>query len=200
MRIARLKRQAFDKGSEKIAREILQLEFALESLQVAQAELAPPPEPSSVEIAPVPAEAVETAEAAQTTSRRLPRVSPDTPRERRELDPGETCSDCGIRGILEPMADAPHLRLVGEDVSQILDMIMAQLKLIEVARPRKSCVRRVDLPLEDRLIRLTREKMVQCPAPTRRSSENHPPDGFLPPQSGQSGGSEPARLHSGLQV
>ena len=49
MRIARLKRQAFGKGSEKIAREIEQLEFALESLQVAEAEVAPPPEPESVE-------------------------------------------------------------------------------------------------------------------------------------------------------
>ena len=57
MRIARLKRQAFGKGSEKIAREIEQLEFALESLQVAEAEVAPPPEPESVETAPASTEA-----------------------------------------------------------------------------------------------------------------------------------------------
>ncbi|SNX74489.1 transposase IS166 family protein [Cereibacter ovatus] len=158
MRIARLKRQAFGKGSEKIAREIEQLEFALESLQVAQAEVAPPPEPESVEATLVSAAPDEQGDgdAPEKAPRRRPRVSPDTPRERRELDPGETCPDCG-----------GALRLVSEDVSQILDMITARLKLIEVARPKKSCVRRGDRPLEDRLIRLTCEKMVQCPAPTR---------------------------------
>lgn len=142
MRIARLKRQAFGKGSEKIAREIEQLEFALESLQVAEAEVAPPPEPDSVETAPVASGQATPDEAPEKAPRRRPRVSPDTPRERRELDPGETCPECG-----------GALRLVGEDVSQILEMITARLKLIEVARPKKSC--------------RCCEKMVQCPAPTR---------------------------------
>jgi transposase len=144
MRIARLKRQAFGKGSEKIAREIEQLEFALESLQVAEAEVAPPPEPESVETAPASTaqDEQDDGEASDKPLRRRPRVSPDTPRERRELDPGESCPDCG-----------GALRLVGEDVSQILDMITARLKLIEVARLKKSC--------------RCCEKMVQCPAPTR---------------------------------
>ena len=144
MRIARLKRQAFGTGSEKIAREIEQLEFALESLQVAEAEVAPPPEPDSVETAPASTaqDEQDDGEASDKPLRRRPRVSPDTPRERRELDPGESCPDCG--GALRP---------VGEDVSQILDMITARLKLIEVARPKKSC--------------RCCEKMVQCPAPTR---------------------------------
>ncbi|RHZ90346.1 IS66 family transposase, partial [Cereibacter sphaeroides] len=81
-------------------------------------------------------------DAPEKAPRRRPRVSPDTPRERREFDPGDTCPDCG-----------GALRLVGEDVSQILDMIAARLKLIEVARPKKSC--------------RYCERMVQCPAPTR---------------------------------
>ena len=59
------------------------------------------------------------------------------------------------------------LRLVGEDLSRILEMITAQMKVIEGARLKKSCVRRGDHPLEDRLIRLTCERMVQCPAPSR---------------------------------
>ncbi len=144
MRIARLRRQAFGKGSEKIAREIEQLEFALESLKVAEAEVAPPPEPDSVETAPVCSTSDEQGGtgALEKVPRRRPRVSPDTPRERRELDPGETCPECG-----------GALRLVGKDVSQILEMITARLKLIEVARPKKSC--------------RCCEKMVQCPAPTR---------------------------------
>ncbi|MTH94511.1 IS66 family transposase zinc-finger binding domain-containing protein, partial [Roseibium sp. RKSG952] len=72
--------------------------------------------------------------------RRRPKVSDDTPRERRELDPGDTCPECG-----------GQLRLVGEDVSELIDMIAARLKVIEIARPKKSC--RVC------------EKMVQEPAP-----------------------------------
>ncbi|MEM7669556.1 MAG: IS66 family transposase, partial [Pseudomonadota bacterium] len=54
----------------------------------------------------------------------------------------QTCPDCG-----------GALRIVGEDVSELLDMIAAQLKVIEIARVKKSCRRC--------------EKMVQSPAPSR---------------------------------
>ena len=69
-------------------------------------------------------------------------MSRDTPRERRELDPGEACPECG-----------GDLRVVGEDVSELLDMIAAQIKVIEIARVKKSCRRC--------------EAMVQEPAPSR---------------------------------
>lgn len=72
--------------------------------------------------------------------RRRPRVSEKAVRERREIDPGRVCPDCG-----------GELRLVGEDASEILDMIAAQV--IEVARLKKSC--------------RCCEKMVQLPAPSR---------------------------------
>ena len=74
--------------------------------------------------------------------RRRPRVSDATTRERRELDPGSCCPDCG-----------GDLRVVGEDVSELLDMIAAQMKVIQIARIKKSCRRC--------------EKMVQEPAPSR---------------------------------
>jgi len=74
--------------------------------------------------------------------RRRPRVSDATPRERREFDPGTCCPDCG-----------GDLRTVGEDVSELLDMIAAQMKVIQIARIKKSCRRC--------------EKMVQEPAPSR---------------------------------
>jgi len=87
--------------------------------------------------------------------RRRPRVSDATPRERRELDPGTCCPDCG-----------GDLRVVGEDVSELLDMIAARMKVIyypavdclqsmkgQIARIKKSCRRC--------------EKMVQEPAPSR---------------------------------
>lgn len=142
LQIARLKRQKFGASSEKIAREIEQLELALEGLQVAQAEVAPAEEAATIEIAAAATEAGDPADERLKTLRRRPRVAPDTPRERREMDPGDTCPDCG-----------GALRLVDEDVSQILEMITAQMKVIEVARLKKSC--------------RCCERMVQCPAPSR---------------------------------
>ena len=58
-------------------------------------------------------------EADRKKPRRRPRVSEGTPRECRELDPGDSCPNCG-----------GDLRVVGEDESELLDMITAQLKVI----------------------------------------------------------------------
>ncbi|WP_317973621.1 IS66 family transposase [Novosphingobium pituita] len=138
LRIAKLKRQAFGKRSEKVEREIEQLELALEGLLIARAEASPAPA-SDDDDAPEPAQP---AAAPERAPRRRPRVSAETPRERRELDPGAACPDCG-----------GTLRVVGEDVSEMLDLIAARLKLIEIARIKKSC--------------RACERMVQAPAPSR---------------------------------
>ena len=148
LQIARLKRQKFGASSQMFAREIEQLELALEGLQVAQAEVAPAVEPATIEITVAATETGDPADELLKSPRRRPRVAPDTPRERREMDPGDTCPDCG-----------GALRLVGEDVSQILDMIMAQMKVIDVARLKKSC--------------RCCEKMVQCPAPRARCVQSN---------------------------
>ncbi|CAN7659137.1 IS66 family transposase [Ensifer adhaerens] len=138
LRIAKLKKQVFGKSSEKIEREIQQLELALEDLLIAAAESSTKPldeVDAAVTAAPV-------ASTPEKTMRRRPRVSEKAVRERKELDPGTCCPDCG-----------GELRLVGEDASEILDMIAAQMKVIEVARLKKSC--------------RCCEKMVQLPAPSR---------------------------------
>jgi len=111
LRIAKLQKLAFGKSSEKIEREIEQLELALEDLLVAVAEgddglIDEGHDEPSPDTADAPA------------LRRRPRVSDATPRERRELDPGTCCPDCG-----------GDLRVVGEDVSELLDMIAAQMKV-----------------------------------------------------------------------
>jgi len=139
LRIAKLKKQAFGKSSEKVEREIEQLELALEDLLIGAAESTTAlADESSAEGAPASA----TSDAADRKPRRRPRVSDATPRERRELDPGSCCPDCG-----------GDLRLVGEDVSEMLDLIAAQLKVLQIARLKKSCRRC--------------ERMVQEPAPSR---------------------------------
>lgn len=138
--IARLKKQKHGASSEKITREIEQLELALESLETAcaAADTAPEtPGPEDAAAAPAPPE-----ERIPPRRRGKPRLSPDAPREAIVLDPGEHCPDCG--GVL---------RLVGEDVAEILDFIAAKLKVVEVHRPKKSC--------------RDCERMVQTPAPPR---------------------------------
>ncbi len=138
LRIARLRKQAFGKSSEKIEREIQQLELALEDLLIAASENSTKPIDEDDEIDPQ----ASTDPSGEKVIRRRPRVSEKAVRERREIDPGRVCPDCG-----------GELRLVGEDASEILDMIAAQMKVIEVARLKKSC--------------RCCEKMVQLPAPSR---------------------------------
>ena len=105
LRIAKLKKQVFGKSSEKIEREIEQLELALEDLLIAAAESTTGPTPEeTAEAESLPA----TVDPAGRKPRRRPRVSEATPRERREIDPGSSCPDCG-----------GELRLVGEDVSEM---------------------------------------------------------------------------------
>lgn len=147
LRIARLQKQTFGKSSEKIECEIAQLELAREDLLVAAAEQQGAPI-ENVELATADAPV------AEATPRRRPRVSDAAPRERRELDPGTCCPDCG-----------GDLRVVGEDTSELLDLVAAQMKVIQSARVKKSCRRC--------------ERMVQPAAPSRVRRENHSPDGFL---------------------
>lgn len=136
VRIAKLQRQKFGRSSEKITREIEQLELALEALEVKVT-------------ADDTGLADEEDDAADVPSTRLvprqrgkPRISDDAPRERNVLDPGETCPECG-----------GTLRLLGEDVSEILEFVAAKLKIVETVRLKKSCRRC--------------EKVVQSAAPTR---------------------------------
>ncbi|CDX25009.1 hypothetical protein MPL3356_490055 [Mesorhizobium plurifarium] len=138
LRIAKLKKQVFGKSSEKIEREIQQLELALEDLLIAAAESNAGPINEADEAASV----APMTNAPERITRRRPRVSHKAVRERRELDPGACCPACG-----------GELRLVGEDTSEILDMIAAQMKVIEIARLKKSC--------------RCCEKMVQLAAPSR---------------------------------
>jgi len=151
VRIAKLQRQKFGASSEKTEREIEQLELALEDLQVALAEAdSPPPEEADE-----PEVEEQAAEPVEQKQRRRPKVSEDTPRERRELDPGHSCPDCGadlrVSCQRRAFSCAPLVRR--EDVRELIVMIAAQLKVIEFARIKKSCRRC--------------EKIVQEPAPNR---------------------------------
>jgi transposase len=117
--IARLKKQKFGPSSEKIEREIEQLQLALEDLEVARSAAG---KPATTEVD------TGTAETVPQRRRGTPRVSDATPREQVVLDPGDACPDCG-----------GPLRLVNTDSAEILELVAAKLKLIETHRPKKAC-------------------------------------------------------------
>ena len=144
IQIARLKKQKFGASSERTLREIEQLELALEHLDIAGAAAISATLPD--DDAELSAE--EQAATPNTPRRRKPLVAESTPRARIVLDPGDDCPECG-----------GTLRLIGEDVSEILELISAKLKLTRTARLKKSCVRRVNDPPDSFLFRLTPRSM-----------------------------------------
>jgi transposase len=113
--VLKLKRMRFGRKSEKLDKQIEQLELQLEDLE-ANAGTAAPPAPASHASTP-----------AQKPARRpLPER---LPRETRTYTPKqEKCPDCG-----------GALRLLGEDVTEILEYVPAQFKVIRQVRPKLSC-------------------------------------------------------------
>ena len=150
IQIARLKKQKFGARSDRIERAIEQLELALEHLEIAAAAAISAMAPDD----DAERSAEEQVAMPSTPRRRQPLVAEGTPRERIVLDPGEDCPHCG-----------GTLRLIGEDVGEILALISAKLKLIETARLKKSC-RRCD-------------KITQLPASSRPIPRSMAPSGQL---------------------
>ncbi len=135
--LTKLRKQRFGSSSEKIDRQIEQLELALEHALIAH----PSQSPEEDQL-PVPDLISDTPDEPVKPTRGKPRVRGDVERERITLEPQGNCPDCG-----------GELRLIGEDVSELVEFITAKLKVIETARPKKSC--------------RSCEKIVQVPAPTR---------------------------------
>ena len=117
--IAKLRRMQFGRSSEKLDRQIEQLELRLDELQATQAEnTATSHTPAGV----VPVGSV----AVKATRRSLPE---HLPREVRKYLPKQTaCPDCG-----------GELKLLGEDVSEILEYVPERFKVIRQVRPKLAC-------------------------------------------------------------
>jgi len=128
--VLKLKRMQFGRKSEKLDKQIEQLELRLEDLEASQPRRLLP-EPSAAAISPA---------ASKPARRPLPE---QLPRESRTYTPKqESCPDCGGR-----------LRLLGEDVSEILEYVPARFKVIRQVRPKLSCA--------------CCERILQEPAPSR---------------------------------
>src|SRR6266568_7069577 len=101
--------------TEKLSREIEQLELRLEELQTAQAQAAPP-----FEAAPQPS-------GEKPARRPLPE---HLPREQVVHQSACACPDCG-----------GELRRLGDDVSEILEYVPEHFKVVRHVRPKLSCAR-----------------------------------------------------------
>ena len=114
-----LKRKLFGQKSEKLNRQINQLELELEALHITQGER-------------IPAQQVEAeVKPPRTAPQRRP-LPEHLPRETQtHLPAGNTCPDCG------QSLDAASI--LGEDVSEVLEYVPASFRVIRHVRPRFAC-------------------------------------------------------------
>ncbi|HEY4771432.1 MAG TPA: IS66 family transposase [Steroidobacteraceae bacterium] len=114
LQIAQLRRMKFGRSSERFDEQIRQLEFKLEELESEEASLPIPPTP----VAPAREKPVR---------RPLPA---HLPREPLIHEPSSTCTcpDCG-----------GSLRVLGEDVSEMLEFVPQHWKVLRHVRPKYSC-------------------------------------------------------------
>jgi transposase len=111
--IEKLKRMQFGRSSERLAREIEQLELQLEELQSASV-------PPATELLP---------DTSVANSRKREPLPEHLPREVRTLEPACECPACG-----------GQMRAIGEDVSEMLEHVPEHFKVIRIVRPKFSCV------------------------------------------------------------
>jgi hypothetical protein len=114
--IAKLRRMRFGRSSEKLDRQIEQLELRLEALQVNDAEM----------VAAMPEQIASVEPVSRSVRRPLPA---HLPREvRTHLPKQEACPDCG-----------GELRKLGEDISEVLERIPSHFQVIRHVRVKLAC-------------------------------------------------------------
>jgi transposase len=114
LQIAQLRRMKFGRSSERFDEQIRQLEFKLEELESEEASLPTPPMPGA-------------APRKMSPRRALPA---HLPREKLLHEPASTCTcpECG-----------GSLRVLGEDVSEMLEYVPQHWKVLRHVRPKYSC-------------------------------------------------------------
>jgi transposase len=120
--LARLKRMSFGQSSERIEREIEQLELRLEEIETTAAS-SDMPEASEPD-APAPAASPE-----KKPHRKLPEHLPR--REERHEPATCACPRCGCE----------RLRKVGEDVTEVLEYVPGRFEVVRHVRPAYSCAK-----------------------------------------------------------
>jgi len=114
-----LRRKLFGKKSEKLNRQIDQLELELEALHITQGECIPAQQPET-EVKPP-----------RTAPQRRP-LPEHLPRETQtHLPAGNACPDCGL--------SLDSAKVLGEDISEVLEYVPASFRVIRHVRPRLAC-------------------------------------------------------------
>jgi len=126
--IARLKRQAFGATSERLMREIEQLEFALEEAEAEQAQSTATTPPASEALPPADS-ASQSAEPPAPEKKPRRKLPAELPRTTQVHEPPKPC-DC----------DATQ-RKVGEDVTEVLEYIPGRFAVTRHVRPVTSCAK-----------------------------------------------------------
>ena len=122
MQIARLKRMSFGASSERVRRELEQLELKLEEIETAEAQAEAVAEPAAAEEPAQPAQEEATGEKA------APQAAQALPRRDIVHEPARACLVCG-----------GAMRKVGEDVTEILEYIPGRFEVIRHIRAACSC-------------------------------------------------------------
>jgi len=120
--IAKLRRLQFGRSSEKLQREIHQLELVLEDLEANRAGIL-----ARVKAADERKAAAPEVEKARPVRRPFP---PELPRETIVHSPGCACASCGTT-----------LRTIGEDVAEVLEYVPASFRVVRHVRPKLACPR-----------------------------------------------------------
>src|SRR5215831_7933641 len=121
--LAALRRHRFGRSSEKLDREIEQLELRLRELEEGVAESKSRTARAEAK-APAPA-----ARASEDHKHGRKPMPAHLPRERTVHEPAPTCTACG----------GTVLRKLGEDVTELLEYIPSSFKVVQIVRPKLSC-------------------------------------------------------------
>jgi transposase len=123
LQIAKLRRMQFGRSSERITRQIEQLELRLEELESGEAEAAAKAEADTAEpVAPI-------RERAKPKRKPLPDHLPRQEVVHQPADDGAcTCPDCG-KGMAK----------LGEDITEVLDYVPGHFQVIRHVRPKYAC-------------------------------------------------------------
>ena len=134
LQLARLRRMQFGRSSEQLDAQIAQLELTLEDLEASEAAL------------PLPSAVTPRIERVKPVRRPLPE---HLPREEQVHRPACDCPQCG-----------GEMKVLGEDVSEVLEYVPSRFKVIRHVRPKLTCA--------------SCQTIVQVPAPSRgMSTESH---------------------------
>jgi transposase len=120
--LAKLRRARFGRSSEKLDREIEQLELTLGELEEGVAE-------SKIRTARADRKSPLTASAGEAAKHGRKPMPAHLPRERIVHEPAPLCTGCG----------GTVLRKLGEDVTELLEYVPSSFKVVQIVRPKLSC-------------------------------------------------------------